>query len=112
MGKNKGKQAEAAVAEAESKTAPKSKRLSEIELSGRYPHIVLGTLRMETDGKHKGKQTVDAQLECGHLARVATSDLFQVKRCAECRKPAKKTVPPPALEPVMNTSDAAEGTSL
>jgi hypothetical protein len=66
------------------------KRLTEAQLVAKYPHVQLGTLRWETEGKHAGKQTVEAELACGHVQRVATSDLFQVKQCEACKKPVKK----------------------
>ena len=74
----------------EPKAKKPAKRLTEAQLVERYPNVVEGTLRMEAEGKHVGKQTVEATLACGHVARVATSDLFQVRRCPDCKKTAKK----------------------
>lgn len=73
------------------KTPKAPKRLTEAEISERYPTklVVAGSLRMETEGKHKGKQTLEAQLECGHVERIATSDMFQVTRCYACKHPVK-----------------------
>jgi len=76
----------------------KAKRLTEEQLLAKYPSVVEGTLRFETEGRHIGKQTVEATLACGHVERVATSDLFQVRRCAECKKPAPKAPKAPKAE--------------
>jgi len=76
-----------AEAQADGETTPKAKRekkptrLTEEAIVAKYPHAQAGTLVFETEGHHKGKQTIVALLDCGHEERVATSDLFQVKRC-------------------------------
>jgi hypothetical protein len=65
--------------------APKApKRLTEADLRVKYPHIVEGTLRYDTEGLHLNKQTVeiktrglDGQFD-GKTRRIATSDLHQV----------------------------------
>jgi len=67
----------------------KPKRLTEEQLVEKYPHAIAGTLIFETEGHHAGKQTIEAMLACGHIARVATSDLFQVKACPDCKKASK-----------------------
>ena len=64
----------------------KSKRLTEESLRARFPGVVPGSLHFETEGTHKGKQTMESLLECGHTVRLATSDLFQVTACEDCRK--------------------------
>lgn len=100
MSKGKGKQVEAEATQAEATQveatdvpvvkAKKSTRKTEAQLLVAYPHVIPGTLRLEVEGKWAGKQTVEATLDCGHVERLATSDLFQVKRCHECKHPAKK----------------------
>lgn len=69
---------------------PKSKRLTEGDLRTKYPGVVPGSLRWETEGTHANKQTVERKLECGHTVRLATSDLFQVKACESCAKEAAR----------------------
>ncbi|HKA53866.1 MAG TPA: hypothetical protein VKJ47_09425 [Candidatus Binatia bacterium] len=59
----------------------------------KYRHVLPGTIRAETEGTHAGKITVEIRCQtrgCKAVRRVATSDLFQVKRCAECAVLAKK----------------------
>lgn len=72
----------------------KSKRLTEQQLIAKYPGVVAGTVRWETEGKHANKQTVETKLTCGHVMRLATSDLFQIHTCPACRKASKKTSKP------------------
>jgi hypothetical protein len=58
-----------------------------------YRHVLPGTIHAETEGTHTGKITVEIRCQtrgCKNVRRVATSDLFQVKRCAECAALAKK----------------------
>jgi len=55
---------------------------AEVILIKKYKHIVPGTLRSEPK---VGRRSVEAKLSCGHVERVFTSDLFQVKRCKDCR---------------------------
>jgi hypothetical protein len=86
----------AAVVEPKTPKAKKAHRLDEASLIARYPQVQPGTLQMDTEGTHKGKQTVAAFLECGHVIRVATSDLFQVKQCAACKHPVKAPKEPKA----------------
>ena len=67
----------------------KSTRLSEADVRTKHPHVVAGTLRYETEGKHAGKQTAEASLPCcGAVVRLATSDLWQVRACPACAKEA------------------------
>jgi hypothetical protein len=75
------------------KATKKPARLTEEALLAKYPHIVPGTLRFETEGKHALKQTVEATLACGHVTRIATSDLFQKKACDACKHPVKTPKP-------------------
>jgi len=62
---------------------------AEAELRRKYPHVIPGTIRFETEGKYKGKRTVEiATLGVddkpdGGRRRVATSDLFQVRYSEE-----------------------------
>lgn len=68
------------------KAVPKDKapkRATEAMILAKYPHAIKGTL--DYDETHS-KQSIEAKLECGHRARIFTSDLFQVKRCHDCRK--------------------------
>lgn len=62
----------------------KSTRLTEETILQKYPHVVPGSVRWETEGQYANKQTAEANLPCGHAVRIATSDLWQVKECAEC----------------------------
>jgi hypothetical protein len=68
-------------------------KAKERETRKKYRHVVPGTIRAETEGAHAGKITVEIKCGsrgCKNVRRVATSDLFQVKRCAECAALAKK----------------------
>lgn len=64
----------------------KSHRLTAEAIKERYPHADVSTLRWDTEGTHANKQTVEADLPCGHRHRIATSDLFQVRSCPSCRR--------------------------
>lgn len=63
------------------------KRATEEMILKKYHHARKGTLQFDPD---HNKQSVEAKLECGHIARVFTSDLFQIKRCSACRKAKDK----------------------
>ena len=68
---------------------PKNKELqmAEQELRAKYPHIVEGSLRVETDGAHKGRRSVEIACQgdgCQERRRIHTSDAFQTKLCQEC----------------------------
>lgn len=68
---------------------PKNKELqmAEQELRAKYPHIVAGSLRIETDGAHKGRRSVEIACQadgCQERRRIHTSDAFQTKLCQEC----------------------------
>lgn len=59
------------------------KRTTEEVLLAKWQHIVPGSLRFDTEGKHANKQTVEVQTRDlygnpdGQTRRVATSDLHQ-----------------------------------
>lgn len=74
------------VAQAKAKS-PKKRGLTEAQILEKYPHAIAGTLQF--DPEHN-KQTIEADLECGHRERLFTSDLFQVKKCHECKKAKSK----------------------
>jgi hypothetical protein len=60
--------------------------LSWAEIASRYPHAIRGTLQDHSDGKWAGKRTTEikcAERGCKARRRVATSDLFQVRKCEE-----------------------------
>jgi hypothetical protein len=68
---------------------PKNKELqmAEQELRAKYPHIVAGSLRIETDGAHKGRRSVEIECQgdgCQERRRIHTSDAFQTKLCHQC----------------------------
>ena len=74
---------------------PKKKRLNREELDAaerilrkKYRHIVSGTLKnLSANGVHHGKRTVTikcAASGCDNTRRIATSDLAQVRYCADC----------------------------
>lgn len=68
---------------------PKNKELqmAEQELRAKYPHIVEGSLRIETDGAHQGRRSVEIACQgdgCHERRRIHTSDAFQTKPCQEC----------------------------
>lgn len=67
--------------------APGSGRMTEAELIKKYPHVIPGSLFFD---EKTNKQSCRAKLACGHEATVHTSDLFQVKRCPECKKMLSK----------------------
>jgi hypothetical protein len=104
---NKQHPVETIPAEAVVVKSKKSPRLTEEALAARYPSVRLGSLRFETEGRYKGKQTVEALLDCGHDQRIATSDLFQKKQCDACKHPVKAPQPKaekkskPAATPVV-----------
>ena len=61
--------------------------MAEQELRAKYPHIVEGSLRVETDGAHKGRRSVEIACQgdgCRKRRRIHTSDAFQTKLCQEC----------------------------
>jgi hypothetical protein len=78
------------------KAAPKSRRASEADLIAKYPHIVEGSLRYETEGTHAKKQTVEINTRGsdgepdGNTRRIATSDLHQVFHTEEVAEEVKK----------------------
>jgi hypothetical protein len=68
---------------------PKNKELlmAEQELRAKYPHIVEGSLRIETDSAHKGRRSVEIACQrngCQERRRIHTSDAFQTKLCPAC----------------------------
>lgn len=68
---------------------PKNKDLlmAEQELRAKYPHIVEGSLRVEKEGSHKGRRSVEISCQgngCQERRRIHTSDAFQTKLCPEC----------------------------
>lgn len=65
----------------------KELRLAEQELRTKYPHIIEGTLRIEADGAHKGRRSVEIACQgdgCQQRRRIHTSDAFQTKLCLDC----------------------------
>ncbi len=82
---------------------PKAKSLDlavvEQELLKKYPHIIPGTLRINTDGPHQGRRTVEIACQaegCQNRREIHTSDAFQVKLCLDCtakKRSKKKTLP-------------------
>lgn len=61
--------------------------MAEQALRTKYPHIVEGTLRVEADGAHKGRRSVEIAcqgVDCSRRRRIHTSDAFQTKLCQEC----------------------------
>lgn len=68
-----------------------ARRLDEATILARYPRAIAGTLRFEQDGTRATKQTIETQLDCGCRRRLATSDLWQVARCRECRRAERAT---------------------
>ncbi len=80
---------------------PKSKSLDlaavEQELLKKYPHIIPGTLRINTDGPHQGRRTVEIACQaegCPNRRTIHTSDAFQVKFCLDCTVKARKSKRP------------------
>lgn len=66
---------------------------AEKQLLAKYPHAISGTLSVHTNGPHKGRRTVEIQCQaegCKKRRLVHTSDLFQVSRCPDCAKAARK----------------------
>jgi len=61
----------------------KSRRLDEAAILAKYPHAIKGTMQFD---EVANKQSIEAKLACGHRDRVYTSDLFQIKRCENCKK--------------------------
>ena len=62
-------------------------QMAEQELRAKYPHIVAGSLRIETDGAHQGRRSVEIACQgddCKARRRIHTSDAFQTKLCQEC----------------------------
>ena len=61
--------------------------MAEQELRAKYPHIVEGSLRVETEGTHQGRRSVEIACQgdgCQERRRIHTSDAFQTKLCHEC----------------------------
>jgi hypothetical protein len=68
-------------------TKNKDLLMAEQELRAKYPHIVEGSLRVETDGAHKGRRSVEIACQgdgCQERRRIHTSDAFQTKLCPAC----------------------------
>lgn len=71
-------------------TPPRNKKdllMAEQELRAKYPHIIEGSLRVETTGAHKGRRSVEIACQgdgCQERRRIHTSDAFQTKLCTEC----------------------------
>ena len=63
--------------------AKKAKRLTEAELSKRYPHFVAGSLHFSESEQRNCCKLACIERGCKKTREVATSDLFQVKRCVE-----------------------------
>lgn len=63
------------------------KRATEEMILAKYKHAIKGTLKFDAE---MNKQSIEAKLQCGHKARIFTSDLFQVKRCPQCKSAATK----------------------
>lgn len=63
------------------------KRATEEMICAKYKHAIKGTLKFDAE---MNKQSIEAKLQCGHKARIYTSDLFQVKRCPQCKSAATK----------------------
>lgn len=83
---------EDAMDKVEELVAKQEKRLAEMkaELKAKYPHALVETLRFVDSAGNGGKFQVQIECACGNKERwVYTSDLFQVKACAECTKKAK-----------------------
>lgn len=75
---------------------PKSLDLAAVEeqLRQKYPHIIPGTLRINTDGPHQGRRTVEIACQaegCLNNREIHTSDAFQVKLCLDCTLKARKS---------------------
>ncbi len=65
----------------------------EQELLKKYPHIIAGTLRINTDGPHQGRRTVEIACQaegCLKRREIHTSDAFQVRLCLDCTQSARK----------------------
>lgn len=75
---------------------PKSLDLAVVEeqLRQKYPHIIAGTLRINTDGPHQGRRTVEIACQtegCSNRREIHTSDAFQVRLCLDCTLKARKS---------------------
>ena len=84
------KQAEKAAREAERE---EKRRL---EMEGKYPHVVPGSLRLVPKGEvadgvtSKGRMVTVACVDCGTHRTVNVQDAFQSKRCRPCYQAALK----------------------
>lgn len=63
-------------------------RLTEVALLAKYPHLQEGSLRW--NGIHGKQQGTISCVDCGEDRDVFTSDLFQIERCSDCTKIARK----------------------
>ena len=85
--KPKAKKAKAQVKTAKkAKASKKAKRLTEQELKKRYPHFIEGTLHFDEKEQRNRCKIRCSEKGCKKTREVATSDLFQVKRCVGCTK--------------------------
>jgi hypothetical protein len=57
------------------------------EYFAKYPHFVAGSIVWDAT---KNKQRARCKCACGTEYECFTSDLFQLKTCADCRKKTKK----------------------
>lgn len=75
------------------KGASRDLATAEKQLRTKYPHIVAGTIAVHINGAYKGRRTVEILCQaagCQSRRTVHTSDLFQVTRCVECTKDARR----------------------
>lgn len=59
----------------------------EKDIRKKHRRVLPGTIRRESEGSHAGKISVEMKCQnngCEATRRVATSDLFQVRFCADC----------------------------
>lgn len=76
------------------KTAPPDIESLEQEVCSKHPQVIPGSLTIHTEGSYAQKRTVEircAGQECGNTRTVATSDLFQVKKCGSCVRQERLT---------------------
>jgi len=68
----------------------KSRRASEDDILGKYPHVIAGTLAWD-DKANKQFVLISCQYDgCDSQRKTFTSDLFQINTCDEHREAARK----------------------
>lgn len=78
------------VAAAKAKAKPElTLEAREAKLREKYPDKKIVKGSMQWSDEHK-KFSVEMKLDCGHIDRVHTSDVFQVKQCHDCKKAKSK----------------------